>query len=114
MNHRRSARIADRTRPACWPSVASCLSASLVFCLTKAGVEVGALVTEVNTELVRNERRRLRIGKLSVRLQPTLFSTDALDPCLDVFEDFCVVTESVRQGVAVDVSVVPELGDAEA
>lgn len=94
-------------------SVASCLSASLVFCLSKAGVAVGSLVTEVDTELVRNERRRLRIGKLSVRLKPTLSSASALDGCLGVFEDFCVVTESVRQGVEVDVTVVPELEGAE-
>lgn len=90
-------------------SVASCLSASLVFCLHKAGVEVGPLVTEIDTELVRNERKRLRVGKLSVRLKPTLPSSEALAPCLDAFEDFCVVTESVRHGVEVDVSVLPQL-----
>jgi uncharacterized OsmC-like protein len=88
-------------------SVASCLSASLVFCLHKAGVEVGALTTEIETELVRNERRRLRIGKLAVRLRPELPPGRELGSCLEAFEDFCVVTESVRQGIEVDVAVVP-------
>lgn len=87
-------------------SVASCLSASLVFCLHKAGVEVGALTTEVETELVRNERRKLRIGRFSVRLKPQLAAGQDLGHCLEVFEDFCVVTESVRQGIEVDVAVV--------
>jgi hypothetical protein len=27
--------------------------------------------------------------------------------CLELFEDFCVVTQSVRSGIAVDVSVEP-------
>jgi uncharacterized OsmC-like protein len=44
-------------------AVASCLSGSLVFCLSKAKVRVEHLETEVTTKLVRNERNRLRIGK---------------------------------------------------
>lgn len=87
-------------------AVASCLSASLVFCLSRAKIPVDGLKAEVRTELVRNERNRLRIGKLNVQLQPDLPEGSA-DPshCLEVFEDFCVVTESVRQGIDVDVAV---------
>jgi uncharacterized OsmC-like protein len=87
-------------------AVASCLSGSLVFCLSKAKVRVEHLETEVTTKLVRNERNRLRIGKLDVTLHPKLAEgSPDLAQCLEVFEDFCVVTESVRSGIEVDVAV---------
>ena len=87
-------------------AVASCLSASLVFCLSKAKVPVEHLETEVTTKLVRNERNRLRVGKLEVRLHPKLGQTSSdVEGCFDRFEDFCVVTESVRKGIEVDVTV---------
>jgi hypothetical protein len=38
---------------------------------------------------------------------------DAANPrmgrCLDIFEQFCIVTQSVRQGIQVDVRVEPEV-----
>lgn len=90
-------------------AVGSCLGASLLFCLRKARVEVSDLQTTVAGTLVRNERGRLRIGALRVQLAPTVALADRprLARCLELFEDFCVVTESVRQGIAVDVEVVP-------
>jgi organic hydroperoxide reductase OsmC/OhrA len=91
-------------------SIASCLSASLIFCLRKAKIETRGLVAEVDTELVRNEQRRLRVGKVSVRLMPQVsLDSPAFTQCLESFEDFCVVTESVRQGIDVHVAVESEL-----
>ncbi len=88
-------------------AVGNCLGASLLFCLRKAHVDVEGLRVEVTGELVRNERGRLRIGALHVALDPRV--SDAERPrmarCLDLFEDFCIVTESVRRGIDVDVSV---------
>jgi organic hydroperoxide reductase OsmC/OhrA len=56
---------------------------------------------------VRNERGRLRIGGLRVRLAPevTAEQRERMGRCLDLFQDFCLVTESVRDGIAVDVEV---------
>ena len=86
-------------------AVASCLSASLLFCLNRAKIAVTDLRADVTTELVRNDAKRLRIGKIAVRLHPTLEDPTALAGCLEAFEDFCVVTQSVREGIDVDVSV---------
>jgi organic hydroperoxide reductase OsmC/OhrA len=87
-------------------AVASCLSGSLVFCMSKAKLPLRHLAAEVKTQLVRNERNRLRIGKLEVTLHPELSEDSAsAASCLEVFEDFCVVTESVRNGIEVDVTV---------
>ncbi|MGE5802223.1 MAG: OsmC family protein [Gemmatimonadota bacterium] len=88
-------------------AVGSCLSASLLYCLRKSRIEVGHLRTTVEGTIVRNDRGRLRIGGLRVRLAPeaTPEQRERMGRCLDLFQDFCLVTESVREGIAVDVEV---------
>lgn len=87
-------------------AIGNCLSASLVFCLQKAKVSAPSVSADVNVEIVRNEARRLRIGKVNVTLHTSLPADDpALASCLTTFEDFCVVTQSVRQGIDVTVEV---------
>jgi organic hydroperoxide reductase OsmC/OhrA len=93
--------------------VANCLSASLVFCLQgKFKQPIGPLHTKVRGELVRNDKGRLRIGRLDVTVQlaQDAAAVQHLQRCLDQFEDFCVVTESVRHGIAVGVRVVDASG----
>jgi uncharacterized OsmC-like protein len=88
-------------------AVGSCLSASLVYCLSKARVEIDAIATKVVGTYRRNERGRLRIGSLAVSIQLSVPSSgsDSLTPCLQDFEDYCVVTASVRQGIEVRVEI---------
>ena len=87
-------------------AVGNCLSASLVFCLKKSGVVATDVRADVNVEIVRTESRRLRIGKIDVTLHTSLPPDHpALAKCLSTFEDFCVVTQSVRSGIAVNVDV---------
>ena len=88
-------------------AVGSCLSASLLFCLRKSRIEIAELRTTVEGTVVRNARGRLRIGGLRVRLAPELSAEqrERMSRCLDLFQDFCIVTESVRDGIAVDVEV---------
>lgn len=87
-------------------AIGSCLAASLAFCLNRAEIPLAGLSAKVHTDLVRNERKRLRIGGVRVELHPEVAGGTG-DPagCLEQFEDFCVVTESVRNGIPVDVSV---------
>ena len=89
-------------------AVGTCLSASLRFCLQKtgAGAEEAAVSADVHLQLVRNERKRLRVGHIAVRLHPPpTLDPRALVSCLAGFEDFCIVTESVRRGIEVRVAV---------
>lgn len=90
-------------------SVGNCLSASALYCLRRARVEVHAMRTTVSGSLQRNETGRLRIGTIAVRIEPTVADSDRprMRRCLELFEDFCVVTQSVRAGIDVDVSVEP-------
>lgn len=90
-------------------AVANCLSASLVFCLAgKFKQPLGPLRTTVHGELVRNDKGRMRIGHLDVTIHLLDNAADVqhFERCLAQFEDFCVVTESVRHGIPVGVRVV--------
>jgi uncharacterized OsmC-like protein len=87
-------------------AIGSCLSASLVFCLQRAKLAVSGMSSDIQVELVRNERNRLRVGKVEVTLHPELAAdAGASAACLEAFEDFCVVTQSVREGIDVRVHV---------
>jgi len=88
-------------------AIGNCLSASLVFCLQRAHVVASGVTADVDVEIVRNAARRLRVGKVNVTLHTSLPLDDpALVACLGTFEDFCIVTQSVRQGIEVGVQVV--------
>ena len=85
-------------------AVANCLSASLLFCLGKFKQDPQGLTAHVKGKMVRNEQGRLRVGGIAVdiRLEQTV---DRLEHCAAQFEEFCVVTDSVRNGIPVNVQV---------
>ncbi|MBD8524865.1 OsmC family protein [Pseudomarimonas arenosa] len=88
-------------------AVANCMSASLLFALRKFKNQPGKLHTRAKATLGRNEAGRLRVEKIDaeIRLPESADSYANLDRILAQFEQFCVVTESVRHGVEVNVSV---------
>jgi uncharacterized OsmC-like protein len=86
-------------------AVGNCLAASLLFCLRKARVEVEGMDAHVDATIVRNERGRMRIGSIRVRLEPALAADTRIGRCTELFEDFCVVGQSVLQGIDVKVEV---------
>lgn len=94
-------------------AVGDCLSASLLFCLQKAKIEVNDIKTHVTGSLARNEKGRLRISKLGVKIKVDLQDGqyDRINRCLDLFEDYCIVTASVRKGIAVSVAVTDPRGN---
>lgn len=90
-------------------AVGHCLAASLLFCLGKARVTVADLGVRVDGTIARNDAGRFRITGLNVRLSPTVTAADRerINRCVALFEDFCIVTGSVRQGISVHVEVTP-------
>jgi len=94
-------------------AIGNCLSASLLFCLQKARVNTRGIKTTVTTQMTRNEKRRLRIGASNVKIEIDLDLADAptrAGRCIELFEDFCIVTGSIRNGIDVDVEVVDRSG----
>jgi uncharacterized OsmC-like protein len=88
-------------------AVGGCLSASLLFSAQKLRLKMTGLHTNVHVSHTRNEKGRLRIGKVVVEIEPRIEEPDEqkLRRCLDMFEEFCVVTQSVRKGVDISVKV---------
>ena len=65
------------------------------------------MTATVSGTLSRNHRGRLRIPELRVELDvdPAPGSEKQVERCLDLFEDYCIVTQSVRDGLDVLVDV---------
>ena len=91
-------------------AIAGCLGASLLFCVRKARVDVAAMRTDVQVTNGRNAQGRLRVKRVAVRLAPVVPADqhERMARCLEIFEDFCVVTAAVRDGIKVDVKVDPQ------
>jgi organic hydroperoxide reductase OsmC/OhrA len=88
-------------------AVGSCLCSSLAFCLRRSRVNVPSLTAEVHAKLLRNERGRLRVTSIAVTIRPKVDDLEGMERCKDIFEDFCIVTQSIRQGIDVSVEVKP-------
>ena len=93
-------------------AIGNCLSASLLFCLQKSKARPAGLKTSVSTAVERNERGRLRVGETSVHIHLALGDEERerVGRCMGLFEDYCIVTQSVRRGIEVDVTVYDQDG----
>ena len=84
-----------------------------MFCIKgKFKQNPGPIKARVTGRLERNDRGRFRIEGIDVAIQ---MSDDAgaiqhFDRCAEQFEDFCIVTESIRKGIPVKVSVTDAAG----
>lgn len=88
--------------------VANCLGASLLFALRKFRNTPGPLTLQVEADKARNEAGRWRIPMARVRivLSDKAANFEHFDRILAQFEQFCIVTQSVRDGIRVEVEVV--------
>ena len=93
-------------------AVGNCLSDSLLFALRKFKQAPEPLRCEVQAEVGRNAENRLRILGLhaTITLGVAAGSLEHLDRALAQFEEFCTVTQSVRQAVPVRVTVLDAEG----
>ena len=94
-------------------AIANCLSASLVFCIKgKFKQDPGPVKAQVSGRLERNDRGRFRIEGIDVAisLSDEVDSIQHFNRCAGQFEDFCIVTESIRKGIPVKVSVTDAAG----
>ena len=87
--------------------VANCLCASLLFCLQKSHNMPGGVSATVTGSIDRNDKGRLRLVGIDVDLKLSGVPEDRsrVERCLNLFEDYCVVTQSVRDGIPIGVRV---------
>lgn len=89
-------------------AIGNCLSSSLLFCLQKSRITLKHVSTKVQTTLTRNEADRWRVKgmKVDIKVDPVdEEDRERMKRCLEIFEDFCIVTQSVRKGIDVQVAV---------
>jgi len=92
-------------------AVGNCLSASLTLCLQKSRLEIRSMSTSVTLRLARNEAGRLRVqdGDVTIRLD-VAGDAPKVERCLGMFEDYCIVTATIRQAFPVAVRIVDASG----
>ena len=95
-------------------AVANCLSASLLFALRKFKNAPGPIRAEITGRKERNASGRWRIPRADVVITLSDKAADLgnFERVMAQFEEFCIVTQSVREGIAVDVRVVDADGVA--
>ena len=87
-------------------AVGQCLSASLLLCLQKAHVAVHDLRTRVDLSIARNEAGRLRVAGADVHITLDAERAEAkVERCTSLFEDYCIVTATVRRAFPVRVEI---------
>jgi organic hydroperoxide reductase OsmC/OhrA len=93
-------------------AVANCLAASLLFAMRKFKNEPQPLRAVAHVSKTRNAQNRLRIGGIVVDLHLGVMASEInmLERILGQFEEFCVVTQSVRAAIPVSVRVLDKAG----
>lgn len=93
-------------------ALGNCLAVSLLFCLERAHIQTTGMAVTVRGTTARNEAGRVRIPRVEVHLEPRVAEADRsrMQRCVDVFEDYCTVSASVRGGIDVAVQVTPVAG----
>jgi len=89
-------------------AVLGCLSASFIFCLKKRDYNLDDFEAEAELVGGRNEKGYLRVKEINVKLNPKTDDEEIrrrMQKCLKIFEQYCTVTQSVREGIKVNVNV---------
>ena len=93
-------------------AVGNCLSDSLLFAFRKFKQVPEPIQCVVTAEVGRNDDNRLRVlhMKAQIRMGVLAASLEQLSHVLEQFEEFCTVTQSVRQGIPITVEVFDSAG----
>jgi uncharacterized OsmC-like protein len=88
-------------------AIGNCLTASLLFCLQRSKLPLSGARTRVRGRMERNEKGRMRVGGFSVTIDLPVAASERekLERCLGLFEEYCVVSASVRRGIPIAVEV---------
>lgn len=89
-------------------AIGDCLSASILFCLTKSRVPVIDIKTNVKARVARNDENLLRVQDIDVEIKVQLEDASQVEKterCQELFEKYCIVTDSIRNGININVNV---------
>ncbi len=89
-------------------AILGCLSASFIFCLKKRNLSVDDLKAEAEVTIARNQKGFWRVKKIDVNIDVKIDDPETrkrADQCRKMFEQYCVVTQAVREGIDVEVNL---------
>jgi uncharacterized OsmC-like protein len=89
-------------------AILGCLSASFIFCLKKKDFKVDDLKAEAEVIIGRNEKGFWRVKKINVDIFAKIDDPETrkrADQCRKMFEQYCIVTQAVRDGINVEVNL---------
>ncbi|MFX1572963.1 MAG: OsmC family protein [Promethearchaeota archaeon] len=89
-------------------SVLGCLAASFTFCLKKKGFTLKELTGKAEVITRRNERGFWRVKAINIDIIPKIDNLNMrkrADICMKFFEQYCIISESLRAGMEVNVNI---------
>ena len=89
-------------------SILGCLTASFEFCLLKRDICLSDLEGKAEVTIARNEKNFWRVKKIDIKIIPKVANLKMLkriDQCKKFFEQFCIISESVREGIDLKVNL---------
>jgi len=89
-------------------AILGCLSASFIFCLKKRNFTLDNLKAEAEVTIARNQKGFWRVKKIDVDIKMKIEdprTRKRADQCRKMFEQYCVVTQAVREGIDVEVNL---------
>jgi uncharacterized OsmC-like protein len=92
-------------------AIMGCLNSSFAFCLKKARIPLKALSAKGILTIQRNEEGYLRVSQINIELMPEIeieSGIPRMERCIETFHNYCTVTQSVRQGIPVNITISKE------
>ena len=89
--------------------IGGCLGSTFTYCLQKQNVEIDTLEVVVDGQLKHaGPKMLLRLVNIEAELLITARDNDSsekIEQCIKTFREYCIVTNSITQGVPLDVKV---------
>ncbi|MDX1797298.1 MAG: OsmC family protein [Candidatus Lokiarchaeia archaeon] len=85
-------------------SILGCMSASFVFCLQKKDFSLSDFKGKAFITSKRNEKGLWRIKQIKLELHPKIDTPkmrERADQCQKFFEQFCIISESLKEGIEI-------------
>ena len=89
-------------------SVLGCLAASFSFCLQKKNFSLSGLEGKAEVTIARNDKGFWRVKRIDVEMIPKIDTPEMrkrADQCRKFFEQYCIISESLRTGFEVSVNL---------
>ncbi|MFX0023826.1 MAG: OsmC family protein [Candidatus Hermodarchaeota archaeon] len=90
-------------------SILGCMSASFAFCLQKKDFSLSNFEGKAFITSERNDGGLWRIKKIKLELYPKIDTPEMrerADQCQKFFKKFCIISESIREGIEIDTNIV--------